>query len=651
LLGDVRIRLQEDNKKKLGHRSDQRDAPPQLNDNPLNHDDCVKRNSLPIVLLLAGVGAAAALCSCGGTAPSTAVALGDPAAVAAAAANAVTVSPLPGTPDASPYTQISFLGGAGTQVADVRIVGSRSGVHTGRLAAYSTGTGESFLPAKPFIAGERVTVHAMAGTGSADRPVSTTFTIAHQAAVSQSEFPLDPGDPHAVQHYLSAPGITPSTVTVTTPAKPGGAPGYLFLAPYQGEGSPGPMIAEQNGALVWFHPLPSGDEASNFQVQSYQGQPVLTWWQGRILKVGFGVGEDVIYNSSYQQIATVHAGNGYHADLHEVLLTPQGTAWIDAFDPIHMSLASVHGASHAILTDSVIQEIDIKTGLVMWEWHALGHIPLRDSFNSVPPGEYPWDYVHINSISPGEAGSDQPSDVLLSARNTWTLYDVNIHSGAFNWLFGDGRHSSFKLGPGVRFYWQHDAEFQPGGLISLFDNASDPPKQRESSGLLLRPDLSNRTVTLVKRFVNPTKTLLASSQGNTLSLPGGDWLLGYGGLPNFTEFDSSGQVLLDGTLGKGVQDFRTYLSPWSAQPSSPPAIAVQAAAGGATVEASWNGATGVASWQVLAGPAGSLTPLLTVPRHGFETTIPVSTPGPDVQIQALGPAGQTLGASPAEPIP
>ncbi len=236
-----------------------------------------------------------------------------------------------------------------------------------------------------------------------------------------------------------------------------------------------------------------------------------------------------------------------------------------------------------------------------------------------------------------------------------------MHTGGFNWLFGDGGHSSFKLGPGVRFYWQHDAEFQPGGLISVFDNGSDPPKQKQSSGLLLHPEISDRTVTLVKRFVNPTKTLLASSQGNTLSLPGGDWLLGYGGLPNFTEYDASGNVLLDGTLGKSVQDFRTYLAPWSGQPSTPPALAVQAGAspgtasqggvGGATIEASWNGATGVTSWQVLAGgSAESLTPVLTVARQGFETTIHVSTAGPDVAVRALGSSGQALGTSAAVPI-
>jgi hypothetical protein len=607
--------------------------------------------------LLATVLLAAALSSCGGSATSASIALGDEASVAAAAANPVTVSPLPGTPDVSPTTQISFLGGAGTTVASMSVVGSRSGAHPGRLQAYSTGTGESFIPGKPFLAGERVTVHALAGGGGGapDQAVTTAFTIAHQASVSQVQFPLNPGDPHAVQHYLSAPELTPSTVTLTTPARAGAASGDLFLAPYQGLGAPGPMIAEQNGALVWFHPLPREDSATNFQVQTYAGKPALTWWQGRIIKVGFGEGEDVIYNSSYQQIATVRAGNGYRADLHEILLTPQGTAWIDAFDPIHMNLSSVHGSAHGILLDSIIEELDIKTGLVMWEWHALGHIPLQDSLNHVSSGEYPWDYVHINSISPEPTSvGGQPGNVMLSSRNTWTLYDVNMHTGGYNWLLGDGRHSSFKLGSGVRFYWQHDAQFQPGGLISLFNNASDPPKERESSGLLLRPNLSSHTVTLVKRFTNPGKTLLASSQGDTLSLPGGDWLLGYGGLPNFTELSSSGHVLLDGTLGKNVQDFRTYLSSeWSGQPTTVPAIAVRATAAGASVYASWNGATAVASWQVLGGSsAESLVPLTTVPRDGFQTTITVSAgAGTEVAVRALSATGQVLGTSAAQAVP
>jgi hypothetical protein len=597
-------------------------------------------------VLLAGLATCGGVCACGGTgsSPASASALTPTADLAEAGSNPVTVSPLPGTPDASPRTQISFLGAAGTQVAGIRVVGSHSGVHTGVLRAYSTGTGESFLPAHPFLAGERVTVHALVGTGAGARsqPASTTFTIAHQAAVSQKEFPINPGDPHAVQHYSSAPALTPSTVTITTQAKPGAAPGDLFLAPYQGHGSPGPMIAEQNGALVWFHPLPSGESATNFHIQQYQGRPVLTWWQGRIIQVGFGEGEDVMYDSSYRRVAAVRAGNGYHADLHALQITPQGTAWIDAFDPIHMNLSAEHGSATGILTDSVIQQIDIKTGLVMWEWHALGHISLAESNNPVLRSGYPWDYVHINSADPGPSG-----DVLLSARNTWTLYDVDMHTGGFSWRLGAAR-SSFKLGSGTRFYWQHDAEFQPGGLISMFDNGSDPPKEKQSRGLLLAPDFAHHTVSLVRQFVNPSKTLLAESQGNALGLPGGDWLLGYGRLPNFTEFDASGHVLLDGTLGKEVQNFNSFLAPWSGQPSSPPSLVAKAAAGGrVTVAVSWNGATNVASWRVLAGSSpSSLATVATASRAGFQTTILAQTAGPYVAVQALDGSGAAIGLSP-----
>ena len=318
------------------------------------------------------------------------------------------------------------------------------------------------------------------------------------------------------------------------------------------------MITDQQGRLVWVHPLPAGESATNFHVQQYEGKPVLTWWQGRILEVGFGQGEDEIFNGSYQHVATVRAGNGYHADLHEIRLTPEGTAWIDAFDPIKMNLSKLHGVADGVLLDSVIEEVDVKTGLVMWEWHALGHIPLSESLNSVPGVAYPWDYIHINSVDPGSSG-----DVLLSARNMWTLYDVDLQSGQIRWRLGS-QHSSFKLGPGVRFYWQHDAEFQPGGLISVFDNGSDPPKEKQSRGLLLSVNSGGPLREPGESVHEPARKPCSPPARETAPLPGGDWLMGYGGLPNFTEFNSAGHVLLDGTLGKNVQDFRTYLSDWSA---------------------------------------------------------------------------------------
>lgn len=599
---------------------------------------------LRAVLLFAAAALCAGLCACGESVFSSADAasITPSRELSEAKANSIAVSPIPGTEDASPYTQISFLGPAGTKVSGVSVVGSHSGNHSGKLRRYSTGTGESFLLNKPLTPGEQVAVHALVGRGSAapSKPVTTVFTVARQATVNQAEFPKEPGDPKAIQHYASAPAITPSTVSVTTPAQAGSAPGDLFLAPYQGLGTPGEMISEQNGTLVWFHPLAKGISSTNFRVQEYEGKPVLTWWQGRILGVGFGQGEDVIYDSSYKQIATIKAGNGYKADLHEIRLSSQGTAWIDEFDPIHMDTTAQGGVKNGILTDSVVQEIDVKTGLVMWEWHALGHIPLGDTTMHAPNSSYPWDYVHINSIDPGTS-----NDLLLSSRNTCALYDVNLKTGAFNWQLG-GPHSTFKLGPGGRTYFQHDAEWQEGGLISAFDNGATPVKEKQSRGVLLKPDYTHKTVTLVKAFTNPTKTLSAAAQGNTLALPGGDWLMGYGNLPNFTEYSSSGAVLLDGTLGKGVQNFRTYLSPWTGHPSEPPAIAATRSGSAITVNTSWNGATEVASWQLLAGESpSSLTPVTTTLKNGFETTATISTTAAYVESQALSASGAVLGSS------
>ncbi len=382
--------------------------------------------ALLIVLLTA-----TALGGCGGTSPATSGVFEVSSYARAAAANPVTVSPLPGTPDASPSTQISFLGAAGTTVSAVHVVGSRSGGHTGVLRAYSTGTGESFIPITPFTAGERVTVSAQVAGPAAGTRARRRFTIAHQAPIGQKEFPNNPGDAHAIQHYSTAPALTPSTVHITTPAKPGASPGDLFLAPYQGNGTPGPMIVDQGGNLVWFHPLPAGQSATNFDVQPYQGKPVLTWWQGRMLQLGFGQGED----ASLRHLLPADRPRTRRQRLPRRparvrASRPKGTAWIDAFDPVEMNLSSVHGPSAGVLTDSVVQEIDIKTGLVMWEWHALGHIPLSDSYNPVPHS-YPWDYVAPQLDRPGTGGrrarvgpqhlDDRTTSTCTPARFRWRI--------------------------------------------------------------------------------------------------------------------------------------------------------------------------------------------------------------------------------------
>ena len=214
------------------------------------------------------------------------------------------------------------------------------------------------------------------------------------------------------------------------------------------------MILDPNGNLVWFQPLPPNQLATDFRVQQLGDQPVLTWWQG-YTNNGSGRGEGVIYNSSYQQIATVQAGNGLQGmDLHEFLVTPQGDAYVVGVSPIR------YGTLKKPLMDAVVQEIDIKTGLVLFEWHAIDHVPITASyFNTNSPG-FVYDPYHLNSIA-----LDTDGNLIVSMRNTWAVYKINRSTGAVMWTLGSNQNT-FKRGAGVSTAFQHDAVVQPDGSLT-----------------------------------------------------------------------------------------------------------------------------------------------------------------------------------------
>jgi hypothetical protein len=564
----------------------------------------------------------------------------------ASSAGALTISPLPGTPDASPHTQISFLGISPSEIHDVAVIGSRSGSHRGRLEPYASEPGASFVLAHELSEGEQVRVGALIGPAHHTRRVTSTFTVARLA-----DYPFPPPHPGpavkpgTVQSFASQPGWQPPTISVTT-SSPAQSPGDVFVAPIAGYGQWGPMIFERSGALVWFKPLPAGEAAMDLQVDSYQGQPVLVWWQGRIVNpLGVGFGVDEIYNSSYQPVATVSAGNGYEADLHDIQLTSRGAAYITAYSLVRANLSSVGGSGDGTLQDAIVQEVDVRTGLVMWEWHAYGHVALSDSYNEKPTSATtPWDFFHVNSISPDLSGDE---NLLISSRNTWAGYELDHHTGQILWRLG-GKQTSFHMGPGTGTAWQHDMRWQPDGTITLFDDGSFPKVHSQSRAIRLRIDWHTRSVSLVGRYVR-TPALLTGSQGNdqVLNAGAGGSFVGWGEQPYFTEFSPSGQTLFEAHIPFPDQSYRAYTFPWTGTPSSPPSLAVSPSSGEAnTVYASWNGATGVSAWRVLAGPnPAQLSPIAEATRSGFQTTVPIHSSQPDFAVQALGSAGQVLGTS------
>jgi hypothetical protein len=551
------------------------------------------------------------------------------------------VSPLPDSYDASTDTQISLLGAAPSALGAVHVSGSQTGTHSGRLLAYSQGDGASFVPAKPFLPGEVVTVHGIVKIGAREQRFAYHFVTAHQDPIDYAAATTQPRDFNEMQHFHSRPDLQPPEMVVTTQTGQS-APGDIFAAPYSGPGPSGPMIFEESGNLVWFHPLPKGTEATDLQVQQLGGQPVLTWWQGRIPPQGFGQGEEVIDNSSYREIGRVHAGNGYLADLHEFHITPQGTAVLTVFDPIDCNLSALGGPSGAAVTDSGFQEVDLKTGLVRREWDSLDHVALSDSYSSPTTANtiWPFDYFHLNSIDQLEDGR-----TLISARNTSTLYELNTVTGQVLTRIG-GKQSSVKIAAGADTAYQHDARVLPNGTISVFDNGGVPKVHAHSRGLILAVNAQTKTDTVVAEYDHSSPPLSAGSQGDVEALEDGNVFIGWGAEPYFSEYTAAGQLVYDAHMHGSYQSYRSFRFPWTGAPSEPPAIAAAASGSQLAVYASWNGDTRTSSWRVLGGPsAQQLAPVASAARSGFETQILVPTAEAYVAIQALGSAGEVLGTS------
>jgi hypothetical protein len=386
---------------------------------------------------------------------------------------------------------------------------------------------------------------------------------------------------------------------------------------------------------------------TDFRAQRYQGKPVLTWWRGRVSDVGVGVnGWYVLYDDSYQPIAEVRPGHGLVGDVHEFRLTSRDTALMTIYHRRHVDLTSIGGPKDGLIWDGIVQEVDIPTGHVLFEWHSYPQIGIKESYSNPPKKQlgtkpFPYDYIHVNAIDEEPNGN-----LLISGRNTHAAYEVSRKTGKILWRLG-GKKSTYRMGPGARFAWQHDVRRQPDGTITMFDNGAAPPVEKFTRVLVLRLDDKTKSATLVRSYHHPKK-LLTPFEGNAQFLPDGHVFVGWGGWPYVSELSKNGKLLFDAYFGHGkpagedADSYRAYRFVWHGHPKDVPAVAVA----NGKVYVSWNGATDVAQWRVLEGHAGAkLRATSAVGKRGFETAIPLAGNGTYVAVQALGSGGKVLAVS------
>jgi hypothetical protein len=375
---------------------------------------------------------------------------------------------------------------------------------------------------------------------------------------------------------------------------------------------------------------------------------------------GYTRGYHTILDDTYKETTTVQSGNGaLPSDLHEMRVIDGKTALITIYQtgPYNLSAYGV-GPGNGWVIDGVFQEVDIKTGNVLFEWKSLDHVPLSATLTPLRldgvvgdglTNGSAWDYFHINSVDKNNDG-----DYLVSARHTSCIYKVSGKNGSIIWQLG-GSQSSFQL-RGYNFSYQHDARFREENetmtILSFFDNASNNHTNTSStsSGKIIAIDHNTNTSTLIRQYHAPGNGLLPVFQGNTQILPNKNVLIGWGMYPSISEHTEDGTAIFFATLASpDSQNYRAFKANWTAKPSNPPTLRTYSASANSptTFWVSWNGATDVDRWRIHATSPESdeFTPLDVIHNQGFQTTYPSSSYHPRAFAEAIAANGSSLANS------
>ena len=575
----------------------------------------------------------------------------------------VVAFPGPGWGYASPDTTITLQGATAGRLEGMRVSGSASGDHPGAVRPLRVGTGAVFVPDHPFTPNEQVTVELPVPVRGADG-TSYTFRVADPSLADPPQPPVAGKGPLVAvarnracqleeRRLVTLPAHRP--VATCARRRGGGSPlrGRILVSPRPRDGAtdrdPALMILSNTGRLFWHSPQRS--VVHDLKLVELDGRPHLAYYVRQAVEPSYYE----IINQHYEVVTRVFAGNGYRVNGHEMQVTPQGTAYIAVYRRVRDPDSGVR------VTDFIVQEIDLTTRDVLFEWHSLDHVPVSASYDPRPTDGSAWDYFHGNSIEPppGREGT-----IVVSARKTSAVYGIDRVTGDLSWILG-GKQDQFGLvgrNPRWQFCAQHDARWLPNGDLSIFDNGGfnlgDMQACPAHTSRVLRFDIdpARMKARVVRRISSwPSSDdgfgFRPTAVGSARMLAGGDTLVSWGTTGRITQVSPRGRVKLRMQLERWT--YRATRAPWTGLPRGRPAAAARRRGSRAVdVYASWNGATQIRRWRVLAGETPeTLAPIASpFPFADLETRMRVRTRAPFVAVEALDGDGEVLGRSAAKPV-
>lgn len=482
--------------------------------------------------------------------------------------------------------------------------------------------------------------------------------------------------------YVTEPTYNPPLLNITANGKPL-SDGYLFFDPtgstaYTKEFSG--LIMTDKGDLVYNGVTVNGSSneagslygTNNFRTQMLNGTQYITYWEGTNTdgnNIGHGYGAIRFLDSTYQTKYYVCPKLGLavpdnynatcQADIHEQLVTPQGTLLITAYNATPYDLTPVGGPKDGWIYNPLFYEVTIPDGKVLFNWSAIEHQSITASKQPLQgTGQNfsaPWDWFHINSVD----YVDELDAYLVNSRHTWTTFLVSQQTGKVMWeIQGDDGGDFGTLPSNGHFRWQHDARAynasKTGINLSWFNNYNSQVNMNGANGSsqtvglemhLPLPPNKNTPVTVLEHLTVASEPLFAASQGR-YAFQGSPQnfqtqFMDYGQIPVMREYGlatDGSDLRWEARFGQdtNVQSYRAYKNPWYGQPTTAPKLVVKHGSNNATGYVSWNGATNVTGWAVYEGASSSsLTQTGVVPKRGFETSFTPAASSKCVQVAAV----------------
>jgi hypothetical protein len=308
------------------------------------------------------------------------------------------------------------------------------------------------------------------------------------------------------------------------------------------------IISDANGTPIWW----KNESAGNALDAKILGTNQIAW----TVQTNQPDGQYVIRNFFGQVINTI----GSDLNDHDLQPTPHGTflAIRDAArtcPPDCADMSPWGGGSQMSVLDQEIVELD-KGSNVLWTWRTRDHVALSESGAS---GWFPgvgYDIIHMNAVEP-----DGTDGVLFSARHLSAIYHITKSTGAIDWkiggttrpeslvVIGDIRPTANGAG-GQSLSGQHDVRKLADGTISLHDNGTNA--YRPPSILRYEIDTAARTALVVEQLQDKNDTASVCC-GSARRLPGGHWVVQWGGLPYMSELDADGNSVLTINYNMGSQ--------------------------------------------------------------------------------------------------